>query len=119
MAGEASRALFTGEEVLHLLECYEDELDDADLDEIFPGSDDELGFMEEEVETDGEKYIKLLQTMLLYLMGTYIPHNIAKSMTEMMCVETMYVEMMIPIQATDSLRFSVTIPISHRAHHIV
>ena len=110
--------LFTGEEVLHLLEC-DDELDDADLDEIFPGSDDELGFMEEEVETDDEKYIKLLETMLLYLMGTYIPHNIAKSMTEMMCVETMYVEMMIPIQATDSLRFAVTIPISHRAHHIV
>ena len=99
MAGEASRALFTGEEVLHLLECDEDELDDADLDEIFPGSDDELGFMEEEVETDDEKYIKLLQTMLLYLMGTYIPHNIAKSMTEMMYVDTMYVEM-IPIQAT-------------------
>ena len=42
MAGEASRALFTGEEVLHLLDC-DDELDDADLDEIFfPGSDDEL-----------------------------------------------------------------------------
>lgn len=100
MAGEASRALFTGEEVLHLLECDEDELDDADLDEIFPGSDDELGFMEEEVETDDEKYIKLLQTMLLYLMGTYIPHNIAKSMTKMMYVETMYLEMMIPIQAT-------------------
>ena len=38
MAGEASRALFIGEEVLHLLDC-DDELDDADLDEIFfPGS---------------------------------------------------------------------------------
>ena len=64
MAGEASRALFTGEEVLHLLDC-DDEFDDADLDEIFPGSDDELGFMEE-VETDDEKYIMLLQTVLYF-----------------------------------------------------
>ena len=52
-------------EVLHLLNCDEDELDDADLDEIFPGSDDELDFMEE-VETDDEKYIMLLQTVLYF-----------------------------------------------------
>lgn len=58
MADEAPRALFTGEEVLHLLDCDED---DADLDEIFfPGSDDELGFMEEE----DVKCINLLQTVL-------------------------------------------------------
>ena len=62
MADEAPRALFTGEEVLHLLDRDED---DADLDEIFfPGSDDELGFMEEEVETEDEKCINLLQTVL-------------------------------------------------------
>ena len=53
-------------EVLHLLNCGEDELDDADLDEIFPGSNDELDFMEEEVETDDEKYIMLLQTVLYF-----------------------------------------------------
>ena len=52
-------------QVLHLLNCDKDELDDADLDEIFPGSDDELDFMEE-VETDDEKYIMLLQTVLYF-----------------------------------------------------
>lgn len=61
MTDEVPRALFSGGEVLHLLDCDED---DADLDGIFfPGSDDELGFMEE-VETENEKYINLLQTVL-------------------------------------------------------
>ena len=61
MADEAPKALFTGEEVLHLLDCDEAECDDADLDEIFPGSNDELGFMEEEAETED---VNLLQTVL-------------------------------------------------------
>ena len=49
MAEAPSRFLFTGEQVLHLLDTdSDDELHDG-LDEVFfPGSDDELGFMEQE-----------------------------------------------------------------------
>ena len=49
MAEASSRALFTGEEVLHLLECDSDDGDCVD-DIFFPGSDDELGFVEEEID---------------------------------------------------------------------
>ena len=56
---------YTQPQLYHVAHIYEDELDDADLDEIFLGSDDELDFMEE-VETDDEKYIMLLQTVLYF-----------------------------------------------------
>ena len=53
MAEASSRALFTGAEVVHLL-TNEDSNDERDVydgmdDVFFPGSDDELGFMEEEI----------------------------------------------------------------------
>ena len=48
-------ALYTGEEVLSLLDIDEEEVDcDDGLDDVlFPGSDNELGFLEE-IETDDE-----------------------------------------------------------------
>ena len=53
MAETADRALLTAEEVLGLLDSDEEDdyLRDAGLEDIiFPGSDDELGFEEEEVD---------------------------------------------------------------------
>lgn len=51
MAEAFSRALFTGEQVLDLLQAGDsdgEELCDDSFDEVFfPGSDDELGFGEE------------------------------------------------------------------------
>ena len=48
MAASSFRALFTGEEVLRMLDV---EGEDGDGDEFFfPGSDEEFGFQEEEIE---------------------------------------------------------------------
>ena len=56
MAEAPSRALFTGEQVLGLLDSdNEEDFDDGMDDVFFPGSDDELGFLEEEVE-DEERF---------------------------------------------------------------
>ena len=55
MAEASSRALFTGEQVLHLLDNDSDDDGDCVDDVFFPGSDDELGFVEEEVD---ERYVK-------------------------------------------------------------
>ena len=56
MAEAPSRALFTGEQVLGLLDSdnsdNEEDFDDGMDDDFFPGSDDELGFLEEEVEDE-------------------------------------------------------------------
>ena len=52
MAEKADRAFLTAEEVVGLLDSDEEDdyLRDAGLEDIiFPGSDDELGFEEEEV----------------------------------------------------------------------
>ena len=53
MAENADRAFLTAEEVVGLLDSDEEDdyLRDAGLEDIiFPGSDDELGFEEEEVD---------------------------------------------------------------------
>ena len=53
MAENAERAFLTAEEVVGLLDSDEEDdyLRDAGLEDIiFPGSDDELGFEEEEVD---------------------------------------------------------------------
>ena len=53
MAEKADRAFLTAEEVVGLLDSDEEDdyLRDAGLEDIiFPGSDDELGFEEEEVD---------------------------------------------------------------------
>ena len=57
----SSRGLFTGEEVLGLLDRDEEEAGCYDgLDDVFfPGSDDELGFLDEE-EDDGYVRIDVL-----------------------------------------------------------
>ena len=51
MAEAPSRALFTGEQVLGLLDSNnsdnEEDFDDGMDDVFFPGSDDELSFLEE------------------------------------------------------------------------
>ena len=53
MAEAPSRTLFTGEEVLNLLDSNVEEEND-EIDEVFfPGSDDELGFAGEEIEDAG------------------------------------------------------------------
>ena len=44
MAEQAPRAVYTGDEVIRLLD---EVLDDGGLDDIFPDSDDELGFQDE------------------------------------------------------------------------
>lgn len=69
MAQGVGRSLYTGE-VVRLLDEEDFEGDDLDdgLDEVFfPGSDDELGFLEEEIEAD-EEYVSLSvpQEYLLY-----------------------------------------------------
>ena len=46
MAESFSRARFTGEEVIDLLDR---DGEDEGLDNFFPGSDEEFGFMEEEI----------------------------------------------------------------------
>lgn len=61
MAQGAARGLYTGDEVVRLFNDEDFEGDDFDdgLDEVFfPGSDDELGFLEEEIEAD-EEYVSL------------------------------------------------------------
>ena len=51
MAEAPSRTLFTGEQVLNLLDSDVEEYYDGEIDEVFlPGSDDELRFVEEEME---------------------------------------------------------------------
>ena len=51
MAEAPSRTMFTGEEVLDLLDSDVEEDFDDGMDEVFfPGSDDELGFAEEEID---------------------------------------------------------------------
>lgn len=51
MAEGFSRARFTGKEVLELLHR---DVEDERLDEIFPGSDEEFGFTEEEIGRQGD-----------------------------------------------------------------
>ena len=62
MADGPSRVLYTGEQVLDLLNSgssYNEEYIDDGLDDVFfPGSDLELGFLEEEVE-DEERFVTL------------------------------------------------------------
>ena len=56
MAEGPSRTLFTGEQVLDLIDSDIEDFDDG-MDEVFfPGSDDELGFAEEEIE-DGRRLV--------------------------------------------------------------
>ena len=62
MADSSDRAFLTAEEVVDLLDSDEEDdyLRDAGLDDIiFPGSDDDLGFEEEEVvnksDSEGEE----------------------------------------------------------------
>ena len=72
MAEAPSKALFTGEEVLDLLDSdIEEDLDDG-MDEVFfPGSDDELGFEEVEIE-NGERLVKIIHTTINYLIFTHV-----------------------------------------------
>ena len=57
MAEAPSRTLFTGQQVLDLIDSDAEDFDDA-MDEVFfPGSDDELGFVEEEID-DGGRLVK-------------------------------------------------------------
>ena len=73
MAEAPSKALFTGEEVLDLLDSdIEEDLDDG-MDEVFfPGSDDELGFEEVEIE-NGERLVKIIHTITInYLIFTHV-----------------------------------------------
>lgn len=59
MAEAPSRTLFTGEQVLNLLDSDVEDYD-GEIDEVFfPGSDDELGFAEEEME-DGGRLVKII-----------------------------------------------------------
>ena len=60
MADSSDRAFLTAEEVVGLLDSDEEDdyLRDAGLDDIFPGSDDDLGFEEEVVnksDSEGEE----------------------------------------------------------------
>ena len=60
MAEAPSRTLFTGEQVLDLLDSDVEEGYDGEMDKVFfPGSDVELGFVEEEIE-DGERLVKII-----------------------------------------------------------
>ena len=68
-----SKALFTGEEVLDLLDSdIEEDLDDG-MDEVFfPGSDDELGFEEVEIE-NGERLVKIIHIITInHLIFTHV-----------------------------------------------
>ena len=71
MAEAPSKALFTGE-VLDLLDSdIEEDLDDG-MDEVFfPGSDDDLGFEEVEIE-NGERLVKIIHTTINYLIFTHV-----------------------------------------------
>ena len=53
MAGAPSKTLFTGQQVLDLLDSYIEEDFNDGMDGVFLGSDDELGFMEQEIEDGG------------------------------------------------------------------
>ena len=60
MAEASSKALFTGDQVLDLLDSDTEEDFDDGMDEVFfPGSDDELGFVEEEIENGG-RLVKII-----------------------------------------------------------
>ena len=64
MAQGAARGLYTGDEVVRLLnnEDFEDDDFDDGLDEVFfPGSDDELGFLEEEKQMKSMSYYMYLE----------------------------------------------------------
>ena len=50
----SSRSRFSGEEVLAFLE---EEEDDGDIDVFCPGSNDDLGLLEEEGEGEGEEEV--------------------------------------------------------------
>ena len=58
MAEGPSRTLFTGEQVLGLLDSDDEDFHDDGMDEVFfPGSDEKFGFEEEEIQ-DGERLVK-------------------------------------------------------------
>ena len=70
MAEGPSRTVFTGEQVLELLDSdVEEDFHDGMDEMFFPGSDDELGFAEEEIQ-DGERLVNEIPAktiLLLYL----------------------------------------------------
>ena len=60
MAEASSKALFTGDQVLDLLDSDTEEDFDDWMDKVFfPGSDDELGFVEDEIENAG-RLVKII-----------------------------------------------------------
>ena len=59
MAEAPSKALFTGDQVLDLLDSDTEDFDDGTDEVFFPGSDDELGFVEEEIENGG-RLVKII-----------------------------------------------------------
>jgi hypothetical protein len=67
MAEGPSRTLFTGEQVVDLLDSDDEDFHDDGMDEVFfPGSDEELGFEEEEIQ-DGERLVKNISTKTILL----------------------------------------------------
>ena len=70
MAARLSRTLLSTQQVVDLLDDGEDA--DLEMDDCFPGSDDELGFEEVELEEDETVYGNSIIKYSYYLLFTYL-----------------------------------------------
>ena len=88
-AGRVSRTLLSTQQVVDLLNDGEN--DDYELDEcFFPGSDDELGF--EEVELEGEEdtmYGSVYSIINIILVTTYLAKTLVKMITATPVLKTL------------------------------
>ena len=88
----SSRTVFTGEQVLRLLEAEESDAQDLLVDPVdevfFPGSDDELGFVEEEVD-DETRFVYNVEAIYNYsIMCFQMIIIVATGTVEMIVKET-------------------------------
>ena len=70
MAEASSNALFTGDQGLDLLDSDTEDFDDGMDDVFFPGSDNELGFVEEEIKNAG-RLVKIIRARTIIINTTF------------------------------------------------
>ena len=73
MAGRLSRTLLSTQEVVDLLDRDDNEADIELEDNFFPGSDDELGFEEQEIELEDTMYDIIGIQNSYYIATIYFP----------------------------------------------
>ena len=87
-AGRVSRTLLSTQQVVDLLNDGEN--DDYELDEcFFPGSDDELGFEEVELEGEEDTMYGSVYSIINILVTTYLAKTLVKMITATPVLKTL------------------------------